>query len=209
MTKLPSPVKVKICGMTSVRDALYAVECGADAVGFVFYKKSPRAVTAKQVRAITAELPPFVQRVGVFVNESAEKIERTAASCGLDVVQLHGDESPAFCRGIAGRVVKAFRVRDADSLEILSRYQVSAFLLDAYKEGEWGGTGERFNWNLVRRARKYGPVILAGGLNPGNVADAIRQCRPYGVDVCSGVESRPGKKNLKKVREFIEAVRGM
>lgn len=209
MTKHPSPVKVKVCGMTSARDALYAVECGADAVGFIFYKKSPRAVTVKEVKAITAELPPFVQKVGVFVNESAEKIERTAGSCGLDVVQLHGDESPAFCRGIAGKVVKAIRVKDAGSLKNLSRYRVDAFLLDAFKEGEWGGTGERFNWSLVKQARKYGPVILAGGLNPGNVADAIRHCRPYGVDVCSGVETRPGKKNLKKMREFIEAVRGM
>jgi phosphoribosylanthranilate isomerase len=199
---------VKVCGMTSARDALYAVECGADAVGFIFYKKSPRAVTMKQAKAITAELPPFVQRVGVFVNETAEKIQRVVAFCGLDVVQLHGDESPAFCKRIGGKVVKAIRVKDAESIKALSRYRVDAFLLDAFKEGEWGGTGECFNWNLVKQARNYGPVILAGGLNPGNVAEAIRECRPYAVDVCSGVETQPGKKSLKKVREFIEAVRG-
>lgn len=209
MTKPRSPVKVKVCGMTSLEDAQYAVECGADAVGFIFYKKSPRAVTAKQAKSITAKLPPFVQRVGVFVNETAEVIERTVKTCGLDVVQLHGDESPAFCKRIAGKVVKAIRVKDAASVNDLSHYAVDAFLLDAYKEGEWGGTGERFNWNLVKQARKHGPVILAGGLDPANVAEGIRRCRPYGVDVCSGVESKPGKKNLKKVRAFIEAVRGM
>ncbi|MCF8720495.1 phosphoribosylanthranilate isomerase [Nitrospina gracilis] len=209
MTKRPFPVKVKVCGMTSLEDARHAVECGADAVGFIFYKKSPRAVTVKQAKAITDKLPPFVQRVGVFVNETAEVIERTVKACGLDVVQLHGDETPAFCKRIAGKVVKAVRVKDAASVKDLSRYAVSAFLLDAYKEGEWGGTGERFNWNLVKQARKHGPVILAGGLDPENVAEGIRVCRPYGVDVCSGVESKPGKKNKKKVREFIEAVRGM
>ncbi|MGP0629539.1 phosphoribosylanthranilate isomerase [Nitrospina sp. 32_T5] len=209
MTKRPFPVKVKVCGMTSLEDTMHAVECGADAVGFIFFKKSPRAVTARQAKAIAEKLPPFVQRVGVFVNETAEVIERTVKTCGLDVVQLHGDESPAFCKRIAARVVKAIRVKDAESVKGLSRYAVDAFLLDAYKEGEWGGTGERFNWSLVKQARRHGPVILAGGLDPENVAEGIRVCRPYGVDVCSGVESKPGKKNRNKVRKFIEAVKGM
>jgi phosphoribosylanthranilate isomerase len=207
MAKSNPPVKVKVCGTTRLKDALLAVECGADAIGFIFYKKSPRCVTAKTAKEICSKLPPFVQRVGVFVNETAEKINRIADRCGLDAVQLHGDESPAFCKKIRHRVIKAVRVKDPGSLKDLSRYPVDGFLLDTYKEDQWGGTGKVFDWELAARAKKYGPVILAGGLNPRNVKAAIQKVQPYGVDVSSGVEQSPGKKDPKKVKAFLKAVR--
>ena len=207
MAKSNPPVKVKVCGTTRLKDALLAVECGADAIGFIFYKKSPRAVTVTTAKAICAKLPPFVNRVGVFVNETAEKINRIAERCGLDAVQLHGDESPALCKKIKCRVIKAVRVKDAASLKSLSRYEVDGFLLDTYKEDQWGGTGKVFDWELATRANKYGPVIIAGGLNPRNVKAAIQKVQPYGVDVSSGVEQAPGKKDPKKVKSFLKAVR--
>ena len=199
--------RVKVCGTTRLKDALLAVECGADAIGFIFYKKSPRCVTERVAKEICSKLPPFVHRVGVFVNEAAEKINRIADRCGLDVVQLHGDESPAFCKKIKRRVIKAVRVKDASSLKEMSRYAVDAFLLDTYKDNQWGGTGEVFDWKLVARAKKFGPVILAGGLNPRNVKGAVNKVKPYGVDVSSGVELSPGKKDAKKVKAFLKAAR--
>lgn len=203
MAKLKPPVKVKVCGMTSLEDALMAVGFGADAVGFIFYRKSPRFVTEKIVKSIA--LPPFVNRVGVFVNETAERINRIADVCRLDTIQLHGDESPAFCRKLRRRVVKAIRLRDANSLKLMPRFEVDGFLLDAFAENLPGGTGMICDWSLVRRAKKFGPVILAGGLTPDNVQDAIGKVQPYGVDVCSGVEKAPGKKDRAKVRDFILA----
>jgi len=208
MAKSNPPVKVKVCGTTRLKDALLAVECGADAIGFIFYKKSPRCVTAKTAKEICSKLPPFVQRVGVFVSETAEKINRIADRCGLDAVQLHGDESPAFCKKIRRRVIKAVRVKDPGSLKGLSRYPVDGFLLDTYKEDQWGGTGKVFDWELAARAKKYGPVIIAGGLNSRNVKAAIQKVQPYGVDVSSGVEQSPGKKDPRKVKAFLKAVRG-
>jgi phosphoribosylanthranilate isomerase len=206
MAKSNPPVKVKVCGTTRLKDALLAVECGADAIGFIFYKKSPRSVTMKTAKEICAKLPPFVNRVGVFVNETAEKINRIADRCGLDAVQLHGDESPALCKKIKCRVIKAVRVKDAASLKAMSHYKVDGFLLDTYKEDQWGGTGKVFDWELAARAKKYGPVIIAGGLNPRNVKAAIQQVQPYGVDVSSGVEQSPGIKDPKKVKAFLKAV---
>jgi phosphoribosylanthranilate isomerase len=207
MVKSNPPVKAKVCGTTRLKDALLAVECGANAIGFIFYKKSPRGVSVKTAKEICSKLPPFVNRVGVFVNETAEKINRITDRCGLDTVQLHGDESPAFCRKIKARVIKAVRVKDALSLKEMSRYTVDGFLLDTYKENQWGGTGKVFDWELAVRAKKYGPVILAGGLNPRNVKEAIKKVKPYGVDVSSGIEQSPGKKDPKKVKAFLKAVR--
>ena len=207
MAKSSPPVKVKVCGTTRLKDALLAVEFGADAIGFIFYKKSPRYVSAKNAKEICSKLPPFVNRVGVFVNETAEKINRIADRCGLDAVQLHGDESPAFCKKIKVRVIKAVRVKDSGSLKGLSRYPVDGLLLDTYKQDRWGGTGKVFDWELAIRAKKYGPVILAGGLSPRNVKAAIKKVKPYGVDVSSGVEQSPGKKDPKKVKAFLKAVR--
>ena len=196
-------VKVKVCGMTSLKDALVAVEVGADAVGFIFYKKSPRSVTMKTVREIVLELPPFVDTVGVFVDETAEQINKIADYCNLDIIQLHGDESPTFCKKIRRKVIKAFRIKDMQSVKKISNFQVSGFLLDTFSENLHGGTGKVFDWNLALPAKKFGPVIMAGGLTPNNVQQAVRQIRPYGVDVCSGVESEPGIKDHKKVRAFL------
>jgi phosphoribosylanthranilate isomerase len=200
-------IKVKICGMTQLKDALFAVEQGVDAVGFIFYKKSPRAVTMKTVREIIAKLPPLVDTVGVFVNESAERVNKIADYCGLDLVQLHGEESPAFCRKIHRRVIKAFRVKDLQSIKQLEKFPVSGFLLDTFSDDLHGGTGKTFDWNLALPAKKMGPVILAGGLTPRNILQAVRQVRPYGVDVCSGVEKSPGIKDLEKVRAFLKNIR--
>ncbi|HJO58456.1 MAG TPA: phosphoribosylanthranilate isomerase [Nitrospinaceae bacterium] len=204
--KLQPRVRVKICGTTSLKDALLAVESGADAVGFIFHKESPRNISQKDVKEIVAQLPPFVESIGVFVNETSDKINRIAEQCRLTAVQLHGDESPAFCRRIKRRVVKAVRVKDAESLKGMSDFDVSGFLLDAYNEESRGGTGRVFDWNLALRAKKQGPVIIAGGLNPYNVYTAIHRVKPYGVDVCSGVEKSPGVKDPEKISEFIKAV---
>ena len=200
-------IKVKICGMTQLKDALFAIEQGVDAVGFIFYKRSPRAVTMKTVREIITKRPPLVDTVGVFVNESAERLNKIADYCGLDLVQLHGEESPAFCRKIHRRVIKAFRVKDLQSIKQLEKFPVSGFLLDTFSDDLHGGTGKTFDWNLALPAKKMGPVILAGGLTPQNILQAVRQVRPYGVDVCSGVEKSPGIKDLEKVRAFLKNIR--
>ncbi len=200
-------VKVKVCGMTNLNDVQVAVEAGTDAVGFIFYKKSPRFVNVKTVREIVSELPPFVNAVGVFVNETADQINKIADRCNLDRVQLHGDESPTFCKKIRRRVIKAFRVKDVQSLKRLSDYSVSSFLLDTFSEEQQGGTGKVFDWNLVHPAKKYGSVILAGGLTPSNVRQAIQRVQPYGVDVCSGVEIQPGIKDHDKMRTFLKNVK--
>ncbi len=199
--------RVKICGITNVEDALQAVEAGADALGFVFYHRSPRFVTPREVQKIIAELPPFVTTVGLFVNEPLPRIRRTMAAARLDVVQLHGDESPEDCLIEPLRVIKALRIKDAASLEGAARYQVSALLLDAWSDEHYGGTGLSFDWQLVRRLTGKRPLILAGGLTPENVVAAVRQVKPYAVDVSSGVEAAPGKKDHQKVAEFICQVR--
>jgi phosphoribosylanthranilate isomerase len=196
-------VKVKICGITNIEDALHAAGCGADALGFVFYDRSPRCLTPEAARGIIAELPPFVTAVGLFVNETPERIRQIADFCGLDVLQLHGDEGPADCDFAPRRVVKALRVKKAASLDGHAAYAVSALLLDAWVAGTYGGTGERFNWELAAAVARQRPVILAGGLRAENVAAAVHTVRPYGVDVSSGVEAAPGKKDPAKVEAFI------
>ena len=193
--------------MTNLKDVKVAVDGGVDAVGFIFYKKSPRSVTMQAVRKIVLELPPFVDSVGVFVNETAEQINKIADRCNLDRVQLHGNESPTFCKKIRRRVIKAIRVKDIQSLKKLSDYPVSSFLLDTFSEDQYGGTGRVFDWNLAYPAKKYGPIILAGGLTPNNVRQAIQRIQPYGVDVCSGVESQPGIKDHQKMQTFLKNVK--
>lgn len=205
-------VKVKICGITSYEDARAAVEAGADALGFVFYDKSPRFINPVRAAGIISKLPPFIQTVGLFVNEETEQVNWTADYCGIDVVQLHGDETPEDCLDVKRRVIKAFRIQKIISIAPLEKYQdyqVSGYLLDAWSPDAYGGTGRTFNWELAQAARQYGPVILAGGLTPENVAEAIRVVNPYGVDVSSGVESAPGKKDPEKVREFIKLAKGL
>lgn len=199
----PGRTRVKICGITNAEDAMAAVQAGADALGFVFYEGSPRHVFPETVREIINGLPPFVSTVGVFVNAPPAEIEETLRITGIDIVQLHGEEPPEECDLLPVRVIKAFRVRDFTDLEVLQKYRVSAFLLDAYDPDAPGGTGRSFNWEIAVEAKRYGRVILAGGLNPGNVADAIRKVIPYAVDVSSGVEVEKGKKDPEKVREFI------
>ena len=199
--------RIKICGITNIEDALFAVEAGADALGFVFYEKSPRCVSPQQAQKIVAELPPFVTTVGLFVNEPIPHIRRVMAAARLDVVQLHGDEQPEDCLIEPLRVIKALRVKDATSLEGAARYQVSALLLDAWSDEAYGGTGEQFDWQLVKQLTANRPLVLAGGLNPDNIATAVREVQPYAVDVSSGVEQKPGKKDHQKVAEFIRRVR--
>jgi phosphoribosylanthranilate isomerase len=204
-------VRVKICGITSLSDARAAVKAGADALGFVFSEASPRFIRPEAAAAITHHLPGRILRVGVFVDAPQEAILRAVATCRLDAVQLHGDESPEFCDALVPvQVWKAFRVRDRDALVRLPAYRdaTAAWLLDSYTRGQAGGTGTAFAWEIAVEARMLGhPIVLAGGLTPENVADAVRLVQPAGVDVSSGVEASPGKKDPAKVRAFIDAVR--
>ena len=201
-------VKVKICGITSVADGLAAAEAGADMIGLMLYEKSPRHVSLQTAAEIARALPPFVLRVGVFVNPTEELVLRAIADCGVTLLQFHGDETPEFCTQFGMMSMKAFRIRDAGSLAALPDYSTEAYLLDAYSADALGGTGAKFNWELAIEAKKLGrPIVLAGGLTPENVAEAVRQVQPFGVDVSSGVESSPGKKDPAKVRAFIASVR--
>ncbi|MFA7404904.1 MAG: phosphoribosylanthranilate isomerase [Pelobacteraceae bacterium] len=200
-------VRVKICGITNLEDALMAVEAGADALGFVFFQGSPRYISPEQASAIIRHLPPFVQTVGLFVNEEAATVNLVADQCGLDIVQLHGDETPEYCSAIKRRIIKAFRVKDSASLDEMPNYPVAACLLDAWSPVARGGTGLTFNWETAAKAAASHCIILAGGLNPENVAGAIAAVRPYAVDVSSGVESEPGKKSKTKLVEFVRAAR--
>jgi phosphoribosylanthranilate isomerase len=200
--------RVKICGVTSVADARAAAEAGADLIGLNFYENSPRFLTLAAAAEISRALPSFTQRVGVFVNPSEDLVVRAIAECGLNLLQFHGDEPSDFCTQFGLMSMKALRVRDETSLSSLASYQTDAFLLDAHSRSGLGGTGEKFNWKLAVEAQKFGkPIFLAGGLTPENVAEAVRQVRPFAVDVSSGVESAPGKKDAAKVRAFIQSVR--
>lgn len=204
-------MKVKICGITNEEDARVAVEAGADALGFILYRKSPRFVEAAVVKRIINGLPPFVASVGVFVNEDAAAVRRIMDECGLTLAQLHGDESSTYCEGLGRPTMKALRLKDRGSFLALAEFQgranVRAFVLDAFSDQAYGGTGQTIDWTLAAEAAHASRVLLAGGLTPDNVAEAIRQVRPYGVDVSSGVEVRPGQKDHAKVQAFIQAVR--
>jgi phosphoribosylanthranilate isomerase len=195
--------KVKICGITTVADGLMAAEAGADALGFVFYEKSPRHLQPDEAAEIIKNLPPFVQVVGLFVNSPIDYVNAVADRCRLDMVQLHGDEQPEYCSGVNRRIIKAFRIKDAASLAPLKQFRVAGHLLDAYSQKAYGGTGTTFDWGTAAEAAKTNRIILAGGLDPDNVAEAIRRVCPYAVDVSSGVEISPGIKDREKVTEFI------
>jgi phosphoribosylanthranilate isomerase len=202
--------RVKICGITSLADAQAAVEAGADALGFNFYEQSPRYLTVPAAAEISRQLPPVILRVGVFVNAPEDLILRAIGECSLSLLQFHGDEAPEFCTQFGLMSMKAIRIRNAESLAELPKYPTDAWLLDAYSPEARGGTGEIFNWDLAIEAQKLGkPVFLAGGLTPENVAAAVRKVRPFGVDVASGVEAAPGKKDRKKMQDFIAAVRSV
>lgn len=199
--------RVKICGITNLTDAVTAAEAGADALGFIFYPPSPRAVTLAAAKDIIRSLPPFVAKVGVFVNEPLEVIRDVVASCGLTCVQLHGDEPPRLVEEVGTMVpcYKAFRVKSESMVRSLPSYGGAVWLLDSYVAGQAGGTGECFNWDWAILAKQLGRgIILAGGLNPSNVAEAVRIVEPYSVDVASGVEVYPGKKDPALVRAFVQ-----
>jgi phosphoribosylanthranilate isomerase len=199
---------VKICGITSPADALAAAEAGADAIGLMFYDRSPRHVSLASAAEIARQLPSNVLKVGVFVNAPEETVLRALGECALNLLQFHGDEPPEYCLSFPVMTIKAFRIRDAKSLHALPAYKTDAWLLDAHVPDKPGGTGESFNWDLAIEARKLGrPIFLAGGLTPENVADAIRKVQPYAVDVSSGVETAPGKKDHARVRAFIHAAK--
>ena len=199
-------VRVKICGITNLEDALMAVEAGADALGFLLFQGSSRNISPEQAADIIRHVPPFVQTVGLFVNEELATVNAIADQCGLDIVQLHGEESPDYCAGVKRRVIKAFRVKDDSVLDEMAHYHVAACLLDAWSPAARGGTGTTFNWDIAARATAtLNTIILAGGLTPENVAGAIAAVKPYAVDVSSGVESAPRKKDAGMVNRFIRS----
>jgi phosphoribosylanthranilate isomerase len=198
-------IRVKICGISEVASALVAAEAGADAIGLIF-APSRRRVTPEHAREIAQAVPPFVAKVGVFVDEERGRIEELVEGCGLDAVQLHGAEPPQFCTGFRVPVIKAIRVNDVASLEGLVAFKVGAFLLDSYDASALGGTGKTFDWALASRAAQTHRVILSGGLTLENVTSALTRVRPYGVDVSSGVET-DGRKDHGKIRAFVRRVR--
>ena len=204
-----SMIKVKICGITNYDDASMAVKLGADALGFIF-ASSPRKITPELARYIIQDLPPFVKSVGVFVNEDLRVIRDVIDHCGIDLVQLHGDESPEFCGQFMPRSIKALRIRDDSILKSISSYKgkIKAFLLDTYSKDMAGGTGKIFDWDLALKIKKSGvPIILAGGLGPDNIENAVSSVKPYAIDVNSGIEESPGKKSHILMRELFEKIR--
>lgn len=202
-------MKVKVCGITNHDDAMLALNAGVHALGFNFYPGSPRYIRPEDARSIIRRMPPFVASVGLFVNVADPRdVSDAAHIAGVHVVQLHGDETPAYCRALADwALIKAMRVGDNGIPGGLEDYPVQAFLLDARDDVLFGGTGKTFDWSLVRGMQRIHPLILAGGLRPDNVREAIRVVTPYAVDVCSGVESAPGKKDADKLRQFMNEVR--
>jgi phosphoribosylanthranilate isomerase len=206
-----SSIKVKICGITNAGDAAAAIEAGADALGFLCYRKSPRYVEPEVIKRIVASLPPFVLPVGVFVNEELKAVRDLMDACGLAVAQLHGDETAAYCEALGRPVLRALRLRDRGTLLRMAEYRgragVRGFVVDTHSESAYGGTGRVADWALAAEAAAAAPVLLAGGLTPENVAEAVMQVRPYGVDVSSGVETSPGRKDRAKVRAFVQAAK--
>ena len=199
--------EIKICGITNLEDAYFAAECGVDALGFNFYAKSPRYVSPECAREIIEKIPDGIIKVGVFVNHDVLKIKKTVAFCGLDLVQLHGDESPEYCRQFpSALLIKDISPRDEADLRKAMSYLVRAILVDAYDPIRYGGTGKRSDWRLAVRVKETHPLIIAGGLNPDNIREAIEIVWPHAVDINSGVESSPGRKDPQKVRTVIEIV---
>jgi len=203
-------VKVKICGITNWTDAQRAVADGADILGFNFYAGSPRYIRPARAKRIVRRLPKGISAVGVFVNESEPKMLEIARAVGLDAVQLHGDEPPAVVTRLKRSlpVIKAIRVKKSPAARELGRFEgATALLLDGFDRRARGGTGKTFDWSIARRAKRYGRIFLAGGLTPKNVGEAIRAAQPYAVDVCSGVEAKPGKKDAARMKELMRAVK--
>ncbi len=204
-------VKIKICGITCAQDATWAVNLGADFIGLNFFKDSPRKVSPQNAMEIIQQLPPFVSAAGVFVNEEQKELVKIARKLGLKMIQLHGDESPDYCRQLKealpeAKIIKAFRIQDEASLAPMSSFSEAAdyFLLDAYVPEIPGGTGVTFNWELAVKAKELGKLVfLSGGLNPENIQEAIEKVKPFAVDVCSGIERSPKRKDYDKMKDFI------
>ncbi|MBI3555026.1 MAG: phosphoribosylanthranilate isomerase [Deltaproteobacteria bacterium] len=202
-------MKIKVCGITRLEDAQLASELGAWALGFIFHRKSPRYIEPAQAGKIVAALNSRVRFAGVFVNATLEEIENTQKISGIDLVQLHGDETPEFCASVRTEMLKAVRPRSQADIDALSAFRsVRTFLIDAAVEGEYGGTGQVANWKLASAALQHGEVFLSGGLNAGNVTEALYSVQPSGLDVSSGVEKSPGIKDAVKLRLFFENIRG-
>ena len=200
-------VKVKICGITDLRDALKAHELGADYVGFIFFKNSPRRVEAEHARVIIEDLPNELPKVGLFLDQDLEEVRNTAGKCHLDLIQLHGDEDPGYCGSLRKdfKIIKSFKVKDKTSVENVDKYEeVDYYLFDTYVKGVPGGTGISFNWGILSGWEFKKPVFLAGGLTPRNVEEAIKKVTPFAVDIASGVEKSPGKKDYRLLKEFID-----
>lgn len=202
-------IKVKICGITNLEDAMAAAEAGADALGFVFYPESPRFIDPGKAHSIISKLPVFITTVGVFVDEGEDLIRRIIRESGVQVLQFHGSESPMLCTRFREKVIKAIRIKDTESINSMRMYSLDTFLLDTHHEEAKGGTGKPFDWKIAEIAKKYGRIILSGGLSPSNVGEAIRRVKPYGVDVSSGVEISPGTKDHTKISEFIREVKSL
>jgi phosphoribosylanthranilate isomerase len=200
--------EIKICGITRLEDALCAAECGADAIGFIFHPASPRYIAPERAREIVAQLPGGIAKVGVFVNRTEEEVQRTMEACGLDLIQLHGDESPAYC-GLfpPARVIKAVAPRTPGELVRLGDYEVRAFLVDARDTGRYGGTGKPADWGLAAQLGKSHPLILAGGLAEENITEALAAVAPRAMDINSGCERAPGIKDHERMRRIVEMIR--
>ena len=206
-----SRIRIKICGITDPHEAAEIAALGVDALGFIFVKESPRYIEPELARRIIGSLPPFVDAVGVFMNEDPDHINDMVHYCKLTLVQLHGSEPAEYCETINSRIIKAFRVKEGMKPTAFAPFSglVSGFLLDTYRKGQAGGTGETFDWEMVEGLGVPGPVVLAGGLGLDNIADAVNRVRPFAVDVNSGVEFKPGRKDLDKVRELVRLVRSI
>ncbi|MFQ6608157.1 MAG: phosphoribosylanthranilate isomerase [Fidelibacterota bacterium] len=200
-------IPVKICGITNPDDALYAANVGASAVGFIFFKKSPRAISLLKASKITSVLSPKLKKVGVFVNHSRDFIEKAIRFVPLDIIQLHGKETPEFCSGFSVPVIKAFRLKNRDTLSTINDFAVHAFLVDTWQDGEFGGTGKTFDWSLLNNYSGEIPMILSGGLNPENVLEAVKAVRPAAIDINSGVETLPGQKNKHKLWALFQQIK--
>ena len=200
-------MEIKICGITNMEDAVMAFAYGADALGFIFYEKSPRYVSPETAMSIIQNLPDEISKVGVFVNHDIHAVREIYEFCGLDLIQLHGDESPDYCREFSQSIlIKAISPRNEEDLGIVNQYNVKAVIVDARESGLYGGTGKKSNWELAAKLKEMHLLVLSGGLNAGNILQGIRTVSPHAVDVNSGVELSPGKKDPKKVQSMIETV---
>lgn len=204
--------KIKICGITNTEDAVWAANLGIDFLGLVFARDSKRKVSLEKAQEIANVVPPYIKKVGLFVNEEPKIIDKVLLTCKLNVLQFHGEESAEYCRKFRqkAQIIKAFRIKDKESLSQISQYDCNFYLLDAYVQDEYGGTGQSFNWELAIEAKRFErPIFLAGGLTPENVSQAIKKVQPYAVDVSSGVEASPRRKSVELMQGFVRSVRSV